>query len=420
MNSIWQQIFQTSGARALALIISLASLSVTARVLGPEGRGIIAGATTWINLLAIMGSLSVGQVMIHRAASSRDLSWVGSAFGAGLVLACGLSGIIWVSALVVGYFAGGTYGQLPRWALVVVFASLPFAMWERFGSQLLICTGHLRFFNQRLILASLVGFLGLMIALLLFDWGVIGGLAMIVFSNVLVSTTGIKRLWGISGKCFIVRSSELFALVKDGLKLHLHSVGGAFLTLSGILLVNYYGSPSEVGWYQLAVQMVTALMIVPQAVWVVLNEKIAGKGPDKVWPLQRTLLVQNVGLMLLIIAISYVAAPYAVMFVAGENFSPSVELFRIMLPSVFGMSLSYFMGSQWLGRGLFWQTAFLTSLFGAINLILNLIYLPKFGVSAAAWSMTIVYTLMVFTNLGMAAYVEVQWRKRRSLLEVAV
>ena len=91
-----------------------------------------------------------------------------------------------------------------------------------------------------------------------------------------------------------------------------------------------------------------------------------------------------------------------------------------MLPSAFGMSLSYFMGSQWLGRGLFWQTAFLTSLLGAINLILNLVYLPKFGVSAAAWSMTIVYTVMVFTNLGMAAYAEVLWRKRRSLLEVAV
>lgn len=358
--------------------------------------------------------------MIHRAASSRDLSWVGSAFGAGLVLVCGLSGIIWVCALAVGYFAGEMYGQLPGWALVIVFVSLPFAMWERFGSQLLICTGHLQFFNQRLVLVSLVGFLALMIALLVFDWGVIGGLAVMVLSNVLVSTTGIKKLWGISGKCFIVRSSELLALVKDGLKLHLHSVGGAFLTLSGILLVNYYGSPREVGWYQLAVQMVTALMIVPQAVWVVLNEKIAGKGPDKVWPLQRMLLLQNVGLMLLIIAISYVAAPYAVMLIAGENFSPSVEHFRIMLPGVFGMSLNYFMGSQWLGRGLFWQTALMTVLFGAINLILNLVYVPKFGVSAAAWSMTIAYTVMAFTNIGMAVYVEMQWRKRRSLLEVAI
>ena len=62
MNGTWQHILETSSARALALMISLASLSVTARVLGPEGRGIIAGATTWINLLATLGSLSVGQV----------------------------------------------------------------------------------------------------------------------------------------------------------------------------------------------------------------------------------------------------------------------------------------------------------------------------------------------------------------------
>jgi O-antigen/teichoic acid export membrane protein len=175
-------------------------------------------------------------------------------------------------------------------------------------------------------------------------------------------------------------------------------------------VVNSYRSPSEVGWYQLAVQMITALMIVPQAVWLVLNEKIAGKGPEKVWPLQRRLLVQSTGVMIFIIALSYLVAPYAVALIAGENFYPSIELFRIMLPSAFGMSLSYFMGSQWLGRGLFGQTALLTVLLGGTNLILNMIFVPKFGVSAAAWSMTIVYTMMVLTNLGMAAYVELRWQ----------
>jgi O-antigen/teichoic acid export membrane protein len=379
MNGTWQHILETSSARALALMISLASLSVTARVLGPEGRGIIAGATTWINLLATLGSLSVGQVVIHRAAANRDLSWVRSAFGAGLLLVCGLSGIIWLGALTAGYLVANMYGQLPWWALAVVFAALPFAIWERFGSQLLICTGHLRFFNQRLILASLLGFLALIVVLVLFDWGVIGGLIVTVLSTVLVSTLGIHRLWEVAGK-------------------------------SGVLLVNYYRNPSEVGWYQLAVQMVTALMIVPQAVWVVLNEKIAGKGPDDIWPLQRRLLIQSTGLMMFIISVSYLMAPYAVLLIAGESFSPSIELFRIMLPSAFGMSLSYFMGTQWLGRGLFGQTALLTALFGAINLILNMVFIPKFGVSAAAWSMTIVYTIMVFTNLGMAAYVEIRWQ----------
>ena len=270
-----------------------------------------------------------------------------------------------MGALAAGYFVANMYGQLPWWAIAVVFAALPFAIWERFGSQLLICTGHLRFFNQRLIVASLLGFLALIVVLVLFDWGVIGGLIVTVLSTVLVSTLGIHRLWEVAGKCLIVRSAELLSLIRDGLKLHLHTIGGTFLALSGVLLVNYYRNPNEVGWYQLAVQMVTALMIVPQAVWVVLNEKIAGKGPDKIWPLQRALLIQSIGLMMFIISVSYLMAPYAVLLIAGESFSPSIELFRIMLPSAFGMSLSYFMGTQWLGRGLFGQTALLTVLFGA-------------------------------------------------------
>ncbi len=406
----------TSGARALTLVISLASLSLTARILGPEGRGIIGGAMTWINLLATIGSLSIGQVLIERAATHRDGSWIESVFGAGVVLVCGLSGLIWLSALAAASFAPQVFGQLPWWALAVVLAALPFAMWERFGSQLLICTGHLRFFNTRLVVASVVGFIALVVVLVLLEWGVVGGLIVTALSTMMVSTLGVRKLWEETGKSFNLRIEELLSLVQNGLKLHLHTIGGTLLTLSGVLVVNSYRSASEVGWYQLAVQMVTALMIVPQAVWLVLNEKIARRGPEKVWPLQRRLLIQSTTVMMLIIGISYLLAPYAVMGIAGENFSPSIELFRIMLPSAFGMSLSYFMGTQWLGRGLFGQTAFLTAVLGTSNLILNMIFVPKFGVSAAAWSMTIVYSMMLLTNLGMAAYVELRWQNAQKCL----
>ena len=416
MSSTWQHIIETSGARALALLISLASLSITARVLGPDGRGIIGGAITWINLLATLGSLSIGQVLIERAATNRDGSWIGSVFGAGVVLVCGLSGLVWLAALAAASFAPQVFGQLPWWALAVVLTALPFAMWERFGSQLLICTGHLRFFNTRLVVASALGFITLVVVLVLLEWGVVGGLIVTALSTVLVSTLGVQKLWEATGKSFNLRMPELFSLVRNGLKLHLHTIGGTLLTLSGVLVVNSYRSPSEVGWYQLALQMITALMIVPQAVWLVLNEQIAGKGVEKLWPLQRKLLVQSTGVMMLLIAVSYLMAPYAVRLIAGENFSPSIELFRIMLPSAFGMSLSYFMGTQWLGRGLYGQTAFLTALLGASNIIMNMIFVPKFGASAAAWSMTIVYTMMILTNLGMAAYVELRWQSAQKCL----
>jgi O-antigen/teichoic acid export membrane protein len=410
MSSTWRHIFETSGARVLTLLVSLASLSITARVLGPDGRGIIGGAATWINLLATLGSLSIGQVVIERAATNRDGEWMGTVFGAGVVLVCGLSGLVWLGALATASFAPYVFGQLPWWALAVVLIAVPFAMWERFGSQLLVCSGHLRFFNTRLVVASVLGFIALVIVLILLEWGVIGGLIVTALSSVMVSTLGAQKLWNATGKSFTLNMQEVFSLVRNGLKLHLHTIGGTLLTLSGVLVVNSYRSASEVGWYQLAVQMIMALMIVPQAVWLVLNEKITGIGPEKIWPLQRKLLVQSIAVMMLLIAVSYMMAPYAIMVIAGEGFSPSIELFRIMLPSAFGMSLSYFMGSQWLGRGLFGQTALLTALLGGTNLILNMIFVPTFGVSAAAWSMTIVYSMMILTNLGMAAYVELRWQ----------
>ena len=47
MNEIWRKIIGTSSARVYSLLVGLASLAVTARILGPDGRGLVAGVMAW-------------------------------------------------------------------------------------------------------------------------------------------------------------------------------------------------------------------------------------------------------------------------------------------------------------------------------------------------------------------------------------
>ena len=44
---------------------NLAILGVTARWLGPEGRGDIAAITAWVGLFSTVAYLSLGQVALH-------------------------------------------------------------------------------------------------------------------------------------------------------------------------------------------------------------------------------------------------------------------------------------------------------------------------------------------------------------------
>jgi O-antigen/teichoic acid export membrane protein len=72
--------------------------------------------------------------------------------------------------------------------------------------------------------------------------------------------------------------------------------------------------------------------------------------------------------------------------------------------------MSYGMANQWLGRGLFLQTALLTLMSGIVNVCLNAWFIPRVGMIAAAWSLAFVYSVGLLTNLSMAVYVECKWR----------
>ena len=57
MNGTWAQIAETSAARIYGLFAGLLSLFITARILGPEGQGILAAAVTSVRMFASFGGL---------------------------------------------------------------------------------------------------------------------------------------------------------------------------------------------------------------------------------------------------------------------------------------------------------------------------------------------------------------------------
>jgi len=85
-SRLWMQIIQTSGARIYGLTISLVTLSITAHYLGPEGRGIVAAASSWVGLAAGIGNFSMGQVVIHLAAGKDRNEWLPRTLGTLLII----------------------------------------------------------------------------------------------------------------------------------------------------------------------------------------------------------------------------------------------------------------------------------------------------------------------------------------------
>jgi O-antigen/teichoic acid export membrane protein len=411
MKDLWRKIVETSGARVYGLLAGLAVLVLTARVLGPEGRGIVAAVMSWVGLFSTLAYLSLGQVALHRAAQNEGLTWFPKTFGALLFLSLVLCGLCALIVLGLSWLTGGSvFGRLPPWALLLGFSILPFAIWEQYGSSLLTAINQLRLYNRAQVVGRTVGLIAVYAFVGLLGWGVLGAIGGNVLGQLAVSLTGFAVLWAYAGKKWLVDRHEVVSLLEDGAKLHLNAVAACLTSQSDILMLNYFWSKAQVGWYQLAQQLIAVMLLVPEAALVVLYARMAEVGPDRLWPEQKKMGFQLLGLMLGLCGLAYWVSPWIIPLVAGRKFAESVPVFRRLLPALPGMAFTTFTANQWIGRGLFLQAGLATLATGLLNVALNYLLIPRYGMMGAVAATLATYLgIDLAINLAMTA-----WCERRS------
>lgn len=419
MNRIWGSIASTSGARGYTLLTQLVLLSLTARWLGPEGRGVFAASTTWATLFATVGFLSLGQVAIHLAAGQKSLAWLPRTFGSLLVIGGVVTLLGWIVAFGLYSGTGGAlFGDLPRLALVAAFAALPFLVWEQYGSSLLMAVNRLGIYNVAQYVGRTAAVILLVLLVAVLGWGVAGAIVAVLVGQAIAGAWGAQTLLDISGGRVVVDRGTIKDLLVGGLRLHLNAVGTVVFYSAGILVVQYYQGPVQTGWYQLALQLMSAVIVIPQAASMVLYQEVAQQGPNDAWEATKAVLRATVIGMVGVGLIAAFVAPWAIPLIAGPGFTEAVPVFRILLIGVVGQTLSVVLAPQWIGRGLFWQVSALTILTGSLNLAATLFVVPRYGMYGAAWTFVGTYVLSVFVNGGMAVYWEIMTRRSRTWIEV--
>ncbi len=409
-RSLWRHVMETGGASAAGVAASTISLFITARYLGPEGRGIYAAAYAWVGLAATLGSLSLGQVVIHHAAGRPVDDWLPETVGTCLAITGAVTAIVWVSvAIAYRVSGGGFFENLDVPVLVLAFAALPFLMGVQTNRYILNAMDRLRTANGAQLLGATLGVVGVVVFVVLLDLGVPGALLAMILA---AGATGAVGWWVTARRAGHLRPRRIVAarLLKGSAQLHLSAIGNYLLAQSSVLILNHFRPPAETGYYQLAIQLFGLTLLAADAISTVAFGLVAQQGPDEAWPEQRRLLLQALGVVALIAAVGYLLAPIGIRLVAGDAFLPAVPLFRIILPALLGATFSTIMASQWIGRGLFWQAALITLGVGAVSVLCDFIFIPRYGMYGALIGTLVVYGLSVVINGMMALWVQARWR----------
>lgn len=405
MLELWNRIIRTGGVKIYGALLGMVSITVTARILGPEGRGELVAITTWVTTFSTFAYLSLGQVAIYRAAKSEGGSWLPPAYHTLLSFALVSTLVGWVVAYV--FFSikePNIFGDLSPYWLLLGFLLLPFRIWEQYCSSLLMAVERLDIHNRFQFIGSTVGFLLTLFLLIVVGWGVGGVLTSHLVSQLLIAAGGITLLHRLAGGWSRPSWFDMKSFLGDGLKLHMNAVGMFFITGSDILMLNYHRGAEETAFYQLGVQLMAMMMLVPQAAQMVVYGKVSKLGPDLAWQVHRKVLLQVTALIAVAALIIGLTAPWWLILLVGEAFEPAVELFQWLLIASIGMTFSILMAPQWVGRGLFSIVSVMALLFGGLNLALNWLWIPVYGMYGAVCATLITYLVSVLINCGMAIY----------------
>lgn len=373
-------------ARGYGVVLSLATLFVSARLLGPEGRGEFAAATAWAALFATLCNLSLGQALQHRlqaAASKPALAQQLGTLG-------GLAAVL--SALALGIAAAlyvGTDGTLFRGigplAMLLALATVPLLVWEQYASNIVAAASQTGLLNKAQYVGRTIGFAAFFLLVMVLGWDVAGALGAALLGQFLVALLVAWPLYRMAGKSLRWLQHEVPPLLRSGLMIHLTTVSAFLLDQASLLLINHHLSKPDVGYYQLAQQMVALMLIVPQSALMIIYGGLAHSTPDAYWPRQRRLNWRLLGGLAGLALAAWLLAPLAVPLVAGQAFGPSVPLFRLLLPTVLGISLSLLMTPQWISRGLLRVNMGLTIATSVAVVAASFWAIPRYGLDGAVW-----------------------------------
>lgn len=413
---MWAEVGETTIARIYSLTAGIVVMLVASRLLGPERQGVVVATIAWSMFVAQLFGLSLGQIIHNHCHNhvKNSLEYVKSITFPLILLALLFSfGALVVGVVLYKITSGGLFGGLEKSALIIGFSLVPFIVLEEYLRNLLAIAGFIRGFNVAIVVGRTLWVIITLYALFVLNGGIlcvlvaqlIGQLFVVMLASYyLVSKFGISRRFSFT---------ESWSLCREGLKLHANSIGTYVLIHNGVLILNYHVQKEVVAWYQIAFQLVMVLAVLPQSASTVLYSRMANLGVDRLWQDQKYFVIQVVLAMLVVALISYIFIPYVIEFVLGSEYEPVVAIFRFLLPMLIGVSLAQLLAPQWIGRGLFFQTAIITVITAVLSVISNLILIPEVGYLGAVWTAVVGLGLLTIVVQGVFAI----WCNKRTSLQ---
>ena len=399
--SFFSKVMQSFVVQIVSLVCGVGSSIITARYLGPEGRGELAILQNIVFMSTYFGNLGVHASLLYFGAKS-DHERTQAIFSTALVIGC-ISGIVLTIGSIALAAAGTSSFQGVPFPLIVI-ASLQIlpTLILYFAQHLLIAKDEITAMNVYLFIYAVLNLLLPTVVLLILRLGLWEYIVVqsIIIAVLLIGVSYYLHTKEIAQIRFKCSRALLGDLLRYGLIPFSAGVMGVFVLRSNVFFVNYFLGNSATGNFAIASRFGDFVTMLPTTVGVLLMPRIAANQNDsEITPRVSRALTM---LLFLICIIGVVCMRWVVHLLYGNRFDEAIAPACILLFSSGFLSLELIYANFLLGKGFPNRLIVAWIPTVAINVALNVILIPLFGLNGAATAGLITYVVLfgiVFTMM---------------------
>jgi O-antigen/teichoic acid export membrane protein len=375
----------------LGSVLALFTGVLTARVLGPEGRGIYVLALLVPHFAVNILPLGIGSANAYfvakrerdaRTALATSLSIL---VPVGLVCAIGMDRVIaWGGSWTV---QGMDYVRLTVW-------SIPFTLAFNVAGHTLLGLQRYAAFNVLNVIDKAI-LLVLSAAGILAGEGTLGTLCtLFVLASAANCILGMGWVLQASRGALRWDGDYARAALHYGMRGHVGWIAELLTARLDMVVVNALAGAGPLGFYSVAVSLAETIWILPGGVWAVMMPKLAHARSD--FSATTALVCRLVFPVTVATAVVLAVASEPVLtLLYGSAFRPALAPLLVLLPGVAVQSLARLLGSDFAARG----RPGLNSMIATVALVttvgFDLLLIPGHGVVGAALARTLTCAIMV-------------------------
>ena len=381
-----RDVLRTSLTQAVMIGAGVMAGILTARELGPDGRGLYSLGVSIRDTAIVFGGLELGAALVYTRGQRPGAD--AQIIGAGLVAPFFLGVITLVGIALCWPLLSEPLDLLPRDLLVLSVVLIPITLAGMAIRQLFRALDDFGNFNRLRVVAA-VSRLSALALVFLYGGRVRAALIALFVAEGIVIGVGVIMLLRKTRPDFAGGLRLVPGILRFGLKLESASALGYASVRISVFAIAYYLDADAIAFYTVADGLVQQIAGLPMIVATVLLPKISGVTEESRAELTAT-THRVIFLALAIIAVVvWSLSQWVVVGLYGAAYAPAVEILGVLLPSMVLQSGSRVLSPYLVAVNRIYIQVVIQAISLAVHVTLLVLWIPTMGILGAAWALAV-------------------------------